>query len=244
MVTVRFLVGTNEDDAVLRVHDKIRANIDRIPDRHPGAADRRPRHQRRRRRGADAVAEAGGRRSLDRQGPVRPRGEAAHRADQGRQCRHSPTSSATRAEQIRVEPDPEKLSLFGVTLQQLIGQGARRQPFVRGRQRARRRHDAHVAAGQTLRGVPDIGLLLLTTRDGRPVYVRDVAKVVIGPSTAESRVWNMTPSERRAGSARRRSAWRSPSAPAPTPWSCREAIARAGRRPARAADPGRCRRST
>ena len=30
-VTARFVVGTNEDDAVLRVNDKIRANIDRIP---------------------------------------------------------------------------------------------------------------------------------------------------------------------------------------------------------------------
>ena len=28
---VRFVVGTNEDDAVLRVNDKIRANFDRIP---------------------------------------------------------------------------------------------------------------------------------------------------------------------------------------------------------------------
>ena len=34
-----------------------------------------------------------------------------------------------------------------------------------------------VVAGQTLQGVPDIGLLLLTTRDGRPVYVKDVADV-------------------------------------------------------------------
>ena len=31
VVTARFLVGTNEDDAILRVHDKIRANFDRIP---------------------------------------------------------------------------------------------------------------------------------------------------------------------------------------------------------------------
>jgi hypothetical protein len=31
VVTVRFVVGTNEDDAVLRVNDKIRANFDRIP---------------------------------------------------------------------------------------------------------------------------------------------------------------------------------------------------------------------
>ncbi len=50
-----------------------------------------------------------------------------------------------------------------------------------------------LAAGQTLRGVPDIGLLLLTTRDGRPVYVRDVAQVVVGPGTVDRRVWNLTP---------------------------------------------------
>lgn len=31
MVTARFLVGTSSDAAVLRVHDKVRANIDRIP---------------------------------------------------------------------------------------------------------------------------------------------------------------------------------------------------------------------
>ncbi|ODT30094.1 MAG: multidrug transporter AcrB, partial [Hyphomicrobium sp. SCN 65-11] len=47
-----------------------------------------------------------------------------------------------------------------------------------------------VAAGQTLSGVPDIGLLLITARDGRPVYVNDVASVVIGPSPQEHRVWH------------------------------------------------------
>ena len=50
-----------------------------------------------------------------------------------------------------------------------------------------------VAAGQTLAGIPDIGLLLVGTRDNRPVYVRDVAKVVIGPSPQEHRVWMDTP---------------------------------------------------
>ncbi len=104
----------------------------------------------------------------------------------------------TGPEEIRVEPDPEKLSLFGVTLQQLIGKvrDANR-AFVAGDVR-----DAGVtrtlAAGQTLRGVPDIGLLLLTTRDGRPVYVRDVARVVIGPSTADNRVWDMSRLARKA----------------------------------------------
>src|SRR5487761_2761351 len=31
MVTARFLVGTKSDDAILRVHAKLRANFDRIP---------------------------------------------------------------------------------------------------------------------------------------------------------------------------------------------------------------------
>ena len=31
MVTARFLVGTKSEDAILRVHEKIRANLDRIP---------------------------------------------------------------------------------------------------------------------------------------------------------------------------------------------------------------------
>ena len=94
------------------------------------------------------------------------------------------------AQQIRVEPDPEKLSLFGVTLQQLVAKvkDANRS-FLAGQVR-----DAgivrSVSAGQTLSGIPDIGLLLISTRDGRPVYVKDVAAVVIGPNAAEHRVWN------------------------------------------------------
>ena len=98
-------------------------------------------------------------------------------------------------EQIRVEPDPEKLALYGVTLQQLVAKvrDANRSfqaGCVRDNDRMR-----DVAAGQTLAGIPDIGLLLVTTRDNRPVYVRDVAKVVIGPSPLEHRVWMDTPGQ-------------------------------------------------
>ncbi len=191
VVTVRFDVGTNEDDAVLRVNDKIRANIDKIPLGIPEPLIVG--------RGINDVAVV----VLT----LSPKPQAASRwtdkdlYDLAVKLRtelikvdNIGTSYivGTGPEQIRVEPDPEKLSLFGVTLQQLIGKvrNANRS-FVAGAVR-----DAGMmrtlAAGQTLRGVPDIGLLLLTTRDNRPVYVRDVAKVVIGPSTAESRVWNLT----------------------------------------------------
>ena len=198
MVTVRFNVGTNEDDAVLRVNDKIRANLDKIPIGIPEPLIVG--------RGINDVAVV----VLT----LSPQPEAAARwtdkdlYDLATKLRTELTKVdnigtsyivGTGPEEIRVEPDPEKLSLFGVTLQQLIGKvrDANRE-FVAGDVR-----DAGVmrtlAAGQTLRGVPDIGLLLLTTRDGRPVYVRDVAKVVIGPSTAESRVWNLTPDQHGLG---------------------------------------------
>jgi multidrug efflux pump subunit AcrB len=77
-----------------------------------------------------------------------------------------------------------------VTLQQLVAKvrDANRS-FLAGQVRDGAGTRA-VAAGQTLAGIPDIGLLLVTTRDNRPVYVRDVAAVVIGPSPMEHRVWS------------------------------------------------------
>jgi hypothetical protein len=35
MVTARFEVGTSSDAAILRVHEKVRANMDRIPSASP-----------------------------------------------------------------------------------------------------------------------------------------------------------------------------------------------------------------
>ncbi|MGE0415679.1 MAG: efflux RND transporter permease subunit [Acetobacteraceae bacterium] len=189
MVTARFLVGTAEDDAVLRVHEQIRANMDRIPIGIPEPLIVR--------RGINDV-------------PVvvltlSPRPDAAARWTESDvyalatklrteliKVDNVGTSFVVgmEAEQIRVEPDPEKLSLYGVTLQQLIGKVREaNRSFVAGAVRDQGRSRT-LSAGQTLQGVPDIGLLLIGTRDGRPVYVRDVATVLIGPGTKESRVWH------------------------------------------------------
>ena len=192
MVTARFLVGTKSDDAILRVHEKIRANLDRIPVGIPEPLIVG--------RGINDVAVT----TLT----LSPKPFAAGRwsdkdlyelADKLRSELTKVDSigltyiSGGGAQQIRVEPDPEKLSLFGITLQQLVAKvkDANRS-FMAGQVR-----DAgtvrSVAAGQTLTGIPDIGLLLISTRDGRPVYVKDVAAVVIGPNAAEHRVWNDAP---------------------------------------------------
>ena len=192
LVTARFFVGTNADDAILRVHEKIRANLDRIPVGIPEPLIVG--------HGINDVAVV----VLT----LSPKPEAAGRwtdkdlYELGEQLQAELVKtdnvgltyiSGGSPQQIRVEPDPEKLALFGVTLQQLVEKvrGANRS-FQSG---SVRDNDTmrNVTAGQTLAGIPDIGLLLVTTRDNRPIYVRDVATVAIGPSPLEQRVWMETP---------------------------------------------------
>jgi multidrug efflux pump subunit AcrB len=192
MVTARFLVGTTAEDAILRVHEKIRANLDRIPIGIPEPLIVG--------RGINDVAIV--------VFTLSPKPEAAARwtdkdlyelADKLRGELVNVDNvglsyiAGGNPQQIRVEPDPEKLALYGVTLQQLVARvrGANRS-FHAGQVREAGGMRT-VSAGQTLSGVPDIELLLLTTRDNRPVYVRDVARVAIGPSPQEHRVWNMAP---------------------------------------------------
>ncbi|HUI15261.1 MAG TPA: efflux RND transporter permease subunit [Xanthobacteraceae bacterium] len=194
LVTARFLVGTNADDAILRVHEKIRANLDRIPVGIPEPLIVG--------RGINDVAVVVLTLSPKPDAAARWTDKDLYELGEKLQTELVKTDnvgltyiSGGSPQQIRVEPDPEKLALYGVTLQQLVDK-------VRGANRAflagSVRDDGlmrSVEAGQTLAGIPDVGLLLVTTRDNRPVYVRDVASVVIGPSPQEHRVWMETPAK-------------------------------------------------
>src|SRR5579863_6764454 len=194
MVTVRFLVGTNVDDAILRVHEKIRANLDRIPVGIPEPLIVG--------RGINDVAVVVLTLSPKPEAAARWTDKDLYELGGELQAELVKTDnvgltyiSGGNPQQIRVEPDPEKLSLYGVTLQQLVEKvrGANRS-FQSG---SVRDNDTmrNIAGGQTLAGIPDIGLLLVATRDNRPIYVRDVAAVVIGPSPQEHRVWMETPGQ-------------------------------------------------
>ncbi len=191
MVTARFFVGTPQDNAVLRVHDKIRANIVDLPKGIPEPVIVG--------RGIDDVA------IVVLTLSAKPE-RAGNWSDNGlyqvaEELQHELTKVDNLGlsyivggspNQIRVEPDPERLSQYGVTLNQLIDKltNANRS-FTVGAFREGNR-SVPVVAGQTLQGVPDIGMLLLTTRDGRPVYVKDVADVVVGASEPDKRSWTMT----------------------------------------------------
>lgn len=193
MVTARFLVGTSADAAILRVHEKVRANLDRVPVgiEPPLIVGR----------GIDDVAIV----ALTLSPKDTDSGLTSN--DLTRIARELQVELAKienvgltylvgeAPEAIRIAPDPERLALYGVTLQQLAGkvEGANR-TFSTGLVRDSGEQIALVA-GKTLEAPADVANLLLTTRDNRPVYVRDVADVHFVSDTSDRIVANVTRTE-------------------------------------------------
>ena len=194
LVTARFIVGTESDAAIVRVHEKVRANLDRIPKGIPEPLIVG--------RGIDDVA--------IKVLTLAPRLEAADRwtpADLTRVAHEVQVAIASlpdigltyivgeTPEEIRISPDPERLAQAGLTLQALAAkvEGANRS-FSVGTVREDGRQIG-LTAGRTLADLTEIENLLVTTRDGRPVYVRDVADVALVTDTTEARVFQLDRAE-------------------------------------------------
>lgn len=187
MVVARFKVGVHPDNAVVRVHEKLRANIASLPVGIP-----------------EPIVQAKGINDVPMLTlTVSP--DAAHRARWNEATLRTivdrlQTEVAKvddvgqtfvvggQPEEIRIEPDPARLSLNSVSLGALmetVRQANRVFPggFVRQDGGAR-----SVIAGRTLASVSDIELLEIPTATGGVVTVRDVARVVRGPADQQSRV--------------------------------------------------------
>lgn len=189
MVTARFLVGTNADDAILRVHDKVRANMGRIPLGIPEPLIVG--------RGIDDVAIL----------TLTFSGQGASANDLTRLARAVQTEVAKADnigltylvgeanEAIRIAPDPERLALYGVTLQQLAGKVSQANRTLNTGKLRDGGAQVDLVAGETMTAPAEVANLLLTTRDGRPVYVADVADVSFVPDTSDAMVAQITRGE-------------------------------------------------
>jgi multidrug efflux pump subunit AcrB len=175
MVTARFLVGVTADTATLRVRDKILANIDRIPVGIPQPLVVA--------RGIDDVAivsltfaPIAGQDTLSAADLTRVAREVevelAKIADVGLTYLIGATDEA-----LRVAPDPERLALYGITLQQLTAKVAGANSSAPAGMLRDGGEQIGLLIGETLSRPDEIGNLELTARDGRTVYVRDVADV-------------------------------------------------------------------
>lgn len=188
MVTARFQVGTDPDSAAVRIHEKIRANLDKLPvgvpepqvvargindvpalvltlSPKPGAAGNWT---------DQALYEI----------TERLQTEVAKVDDVGQTF-----INGGRPEEIRVEPDPGRLLSHSVTLPALIEtvrQANRAFPAGRVRQGG---SSEGVIAGGELQSAAAIGDLTVPSIGGGPVYVRDVATVQEAPRQDQARVW-------------------------------------------------------
>ena len=188
MVTARFKVGVDPDAAAVRIHEKVRANYDRIPAGIPEPLIQT--------RGINDVP------SLVLTLSPKP-GAAGQWTDQAlyELAGKLRTEVAKvddvgltfivggRPQEIRVEPDPAKLALHGVSLGGLmdtIRQANRAFPAGQVRNGGQA---VDVTAGRTLTDATEIGLLALPSAKGETVYVRDVAQVVVAPREDQARAW-------------------------------------------------------
>ena len=188
LVTARFLVGSNPEDAAIRINEKIEANKDRIPvgipapqvtvrgindvpivvltlTPKPGAPGNWT---------DQTLAELAG----------KLRTEIAKVDDVGLTFLAGGQRMA-----LRVVPDPAKLALYRVPLGNLIEavtQANRAFPAGTVREQGQA---ALVVAGQTLRDARELGQLTVRSGSGAPVLLSDIARVEQAPTQDQARAW-------------------------------------------------------
>ena len=182
IITVRFKVGEQMGPSLVKVHDKLQANRQVLP---PGAMEPivRP-------KGIDDVPVV----TLTLWSDVVD--DAALRA-LGSKLLQSLAQIPDvgqgfivggRQEQIRVEVEPQRLAGFGISLDQIAH-------TIQTANAERRTGDAEAAdrhltvyTGSFLSGPSDVERLMLGTYDGKPVYIRDVARVSLAPEEYKQQV--------------------------------------------------------
>jgi multidrug efflux pump subunit AcrB len=201
MVTARFLVGSDPDDAAVRVHEKIRANYASIP---VGVSE--PQIVTRGINDVPAMvltltprADAAGRWSDQALYDVaaRLRTEVSKVEDVGLTF-----IVGGRPSEIRVEPDPARMAARGVALSSVLEAVAQaNRSFPAGTFRDQGQAVA-LRSGERLAAPEDAALLTVRSMAGEPVYLRDVATIVQAPREDQARAahyarvgdgWSRTP---------------------------------------------------
>jgi multidrug efflux pump subunit AcrB len=194
LVTARFNVGTDADDAILRVHEKIRANLDRIPTGVPMPLVVG--------RGINDVpivtltlspepwtGDVWNDTSLLMVAEELQK-ELIKVDDVG-----LTSVVGGRALEMRVEPDIHALAAYGVPLQTLVetvSQASNVNPVGIAR---RDGESLLVQAGDRINALSELERLELRGADGRTVYLSDVATIRVTGAETESRVWTLDRNE-------------------------------------------------
>ena len=175
IITVRFKVGEKMGPSLVKVHDKLHANLDQMP---PGAMQPMVKPK-----GIDDVPAV----TLTLWSDVID--DAALRALGFKLLQNLEQIPNTgqgfvvggRPEQIRVEVMPERLSGYGVTLDQIAHtiQTANSERRTGNREVGETHYTLYT--GSFLKAASDVERLVVGSHGGTPVYVRDIAQVRLVP---------------------------------------------------------------
>ncbi len=186
MVTVEFDVGQKMEPSLVRLYDKINSNMDKIP---PGVS-----HPLVKPKAVDDVPVVALTLWSD---SVDDAGLRLVALEVMQHLKEVPGTSQSfivggRQEQLRVEISPERLRGFGIGLDQLAGviQAANERRDIGNVETSGR--EMQVYTGSFLHHASDVERIVVGVRNGAPVYIRDVARVIEGPGEASSIVQYFT----------------------------------------------------
>ena len=171
---VRFLVGEDEEDSIVKLNQKMFANFDLIP---PGASQPlvKPRN-------IDDVPILALTLWSDRYGPFELRRVAAQLHDAIKQVGDvsEVRMIGGQKREVRVTPDVAKLAGYSITPLQLLERlGGANQRLSSGKSSTANR-EFLLETGEFLKTAEDVRNVVVAVSGGRPIYVRDVAEVSDG----------------------------------------------------------------
>ncbi|MBU0499097.1 MAG: efflux RND transporter permease subunit [Gammaproteobacteria bacterium] len=182
MVTVQFDVGEAMEPSLVKLYDKLQSNMDRIP---PGASPPLVKPK-----GVDDVPVV----TLTLwSNEVEDSTLKLIGLDVLQHLKEIPNTANNfivhgRSEQMRVEPLPERLYGYGIGLDQIAGAIRAANGQVTTGSLESGDKSFQVRTGNLLTSPEDLGNLMVGVRDNMPVYLRDLAKITLGPCEAKSLV--------------------------------------------------------
>lgn len=175
MVVVRYYVGEDEEDSIVKTYNKLYANFDKIP---PGVSQ--PLVKPRSIDDVPILSLTFWSAEYDGYMLRRIAAEVENDVKMIDDVSETHLIGGLRRE-LRVALYPDRLAAFGVTaggvLQTL--QGANRRLPAGGI--LERNTQIAVETGSFFQNADDVGAVVISAQDGRPVYLRDVAQVIDGP---------------------------------------------------------------
>ncbi len=182
IVTVRFLVGEELSESIVKVHDKLQSNLDKMP---PGVKPPLVKPI-----GIDDVPVVTLTLWSETQDDGLLRTLALDVLQRLKEVPDTGTGFVTggRTEQIRVEISPERLAGFGISIDQVANtiqtaNAERHAGSVEGGNTS-----MNVYTGAFLYSAEEVSRLVVGIRKGMPVYVRDVADVMEAPQETNKMV--------------------------------------------------------